>query len=281
MNKGFAVLVEKLTAVTASSWLFVGVLLLLAIGLTVMLKKRSGMKMVLALWIVAVGAIIAVLLFSSPNIDIEQGAGTTATFLYNPVFWALIIGLGGLLILFLLMRKQVFTVRMLSSGALCVALAFILSCITLWRLPQGGSITPASMLPIFVFAYLYGPVPGIAAGAVDGLLQLLQGAYVIHPVQFLLDYILPFAVLGCAGLFRKDKQLPLGIAVGSFLRFSLHVLSGVVFFYMYAPVGQNVWLYSIIYNGTYMLPETVICLAIAMLPGVNRSLSRLKTQMNS
>ncbi len=281
MNKGFAVLIEKLTAVTASSWLLVGLLLLLAIGLTVMLKKRSSLKMILALWVVAVGAIIAVLLFSSPQIDIEEGASTAATFLYNPVFWAVIIGMGGLLVLFLLMRKQVFTVRMLSSGALCVALAFVLSCITLWRLPQGGSITPASMLPIFVFAYLYGPVPGIAAGAVNGLLQLLQGAYVIHPVQFLLDYILPFAILGCAGLFRKDKQLPLGIAVGSFLRFSLHVLSGVVFFYMYAPAGQNVWLYSVLYNGSYMLPETVICLAISLLPGVNRSLLRLKTQMSA
>ncbi len=276
MKQWFAAFVEKLAAVSATGWILIGLLMVTAAVLTVLLKKNKGKSMTALVWILAVCATAAVLWFASPAITIEEGANTSAGFLYNPVFWSVIISMGGIVVLFLLLRKQEFTTRMLSTGALCVALAFILSCITIYRLPEGGSITPASMLPIFVFAYLYGPVPGIAAGTVFGVLQIVQGAYIVHPVQFLLDYIFPFAALGLAGLFRKEKQLPLGILSGAFIRFSIHVVSGVVFFYMYAPPGQNVWIYSILYNGSFMLWDTVICLAVSVIPGFSRAISRLK-----
>jgi len=277
MKEWFGTFVKGLASFTWLGWFLTALLFAAAIGLPIVLKKRGSQKWLIPLWLIAVGAVVASLLFSIPEVEVEEGTVALAGFLYNPVFWAVLIGLGGLALLFLLLRRQEFTARMLSTGALCVTLAFVLSCLTLWRLPNGGSITPASMLPVFVFSYLYGPVPGIAAGTVNGLLQLVQGAYVVHPVQFLLDYILPFAILGCAGLFRKEKQFPIGIFLGSFLRFVIHVISGVVFFYMYAE-GQNVWAYSILYNGSYMLPEAIICLAVAFIPSFQRSLVRLRTQ---
>lgn len=110
----------------------------------------------------------------------------------------------------------------------------------------------------------------------DGIMQLVQGAYVIHPMQFLLDYILPFAVLGIAGLFRKDNQLPLGIVLGSAARFIIHVLSGVIYFASSAPAGQSPLLYSLGYNATYLVPELIICLAIVLVPRMKHALIRIK-----
>ena len=82
------------------------------------------------------------------------------------------------------------TTRMLVQGALCIALAFVLSYIKLFSMPMGGSVTLFSMLPIFVFAWMYGPAAGLLAGFAYSLLQVVQGAYVVHPVQFVLDYFL-------------------------------------------------------------------------------------------
>lgn len=95
------------------------------------------------------------------------------------------------------------TTRTLVQGALCIALAFVLSYIKLFSMPMGGSITLFSMLPIFVFAWMYGPAAGLLAGFAYSLLQVVQGAYVVHPVQFVLDYFLSFTVLGLAGFFPK------------------------------------------------------------------------------
>ncbi len=279
MKEWFALFWEGVGGISTAVWTLVALLLVLAVVLTVLFKKRNNAKLTAILWIVTLGAMVGVLLFSSPEAYIEEGANTSAAFLYNPVFWSIIFAIGGVFVLVMLLRRHAFTTRMLSTGALCVALAFLLSCLTLWKLPNGGSITPASMMPIFIFAYLYGPVPGIAAGTVDGVLQLIQGVYIVHPVQFLLDYILPFAILGCAGLFRKEKQFPIGVTVGCTLRYAIHVISGVVFFYMYAPAGQSPLVYSLIYNGTYMLPELIICLVIACMPNINRVLSRLRQQL--
>jgi thiamine transporter len=93
----------------------------------------------------------------------------------------------------------------------------------------------------------------LGAGAVAGLLQLILGGYVVHPLQALLDYPLAFGVLGLAAL--TPRPLWLGLTLGTFLRLVCHVLSGVVFFASYAPEGTNVWLYSTVYNGSYMLPN--------------------------
>ena len=117
------------------------------------------------------------------------------------------------------------TTRMLVQGSLCIALAFVLSYIKLFSMPMGGSITLFSMLPIFVFAWMYGPAAGLLAGFAYSLLQVVQGAYVVHPVQFVLDYFLSFTVLGLAGFF--PKSLALGAGVGGFCRMLCGVRSGI------------------------------------------------------
>ena len=116
--------------------------------------------------------------------------------------WAILAGLIILgAVLFVMTRNHCRgTTRMIANAALCIALGFILSYIKLYEMTQGGSVTLASMLPVFMFAYAYGVGPGMAVGFAYGLLQFVQGGWFVHPMQFLLDYPLCFAMLGLAGI---------------------------------------------------------------------------------
>ena len=132
------------------------------------------------------------------------------------------------LALILLLAKKKWDTRALTYGAMCIALSFILSYIRLYRMPQGGSITPGSMLPLMLYAYAFGPSAGMAAGVVYGLLQLLQDFYVMHPVSLIMDYILAFAMLGCAGFAKK--HLSWGVLIAGAGRWFWQFLSGFIFF---------------------------------------------------
>ena len=167
-------------------------------------------------------------------------------------------------ILFFVMKKgkSKFTTKIIVYAGITIALAFVLSSIRLFKMPQGGTITPASMLPLFIFSFMFGPIPGIVVGALYGFLQLLQDAFVVHWAQLLLDYPLAFASIGLAGFFRK--RVVIGILIGSFVRMAFHVLSGFIFFKEYAPEGQYPLIYSFFYNGSFMSVETVIVIALAI-----------------
>lgn len=188
--------------------------------------------------------------------------------------WAILAGLVILgVVLFIMTRdKKKWSTRMLANASLCIALAFILSYVKLYEMPQGGSVTLASMLPIFMFAYAYGVGPGLAVGFAYGLLQFVQGGWFVHPIQFLLDYPLAFAMLGFAGIARKlpDRwgMVP-GIALGAFMRFLCAFITG-VFFWGEGAGDQNVLVYSAVYNGTYLIPEVIICMIIALIPQIRK-----------
>ncbi|MDD3839861.1 MAG: energy-coupled thiamine transporter ThiT [Clostridia bacterium] len=170
-----------------------------------------------------------------------------------------------------------YNTKMIVYAGLCIAISFVLSYLRLYRWPQGGSITPASMLPLFVFAYFFGAKAGITAGAAYGLLQLIQDPYIVHWAQVFLDYPLAFAALGIAGYFKNNLQL--GIIVGGFSRFFFSFLSGVIFFGEYAPEGMNVILYSILVNLLIIGTETVICLIVSLIPQVNSMFKNLKSEI--
>ena len=98
--------------------------------------------------------------------------------------------------------KSPVKVSVLVEGALCVALSVVFSYFKLFSMPQGGSIT-LEMAPLLFFSYKQGGKWGVCAGFLSGLLQMLFGGYIVHPVQALLDYPLAFACIGAAGLFGR------------------------------------------------------------------------------
>lgn len=158
-------------------------------------------------------------------------------------------------------------VKIMAEMAVAVALAVVLNFIPLWKMPQGGSVS-LEMLPILIIALRWGVGSGMMAGLAYGLLQLTFNPYIIHPIQLIMDYPLPYLLLGLAGLFKNKIDLTEGrlsyswllvaLALAGGARLFSHVLSGVVFFGEYAPEGQNVWLYSTVYNGSYIIPSLIL-----------------------
>ncbi|MEA4955468.1 MAG: energy-coupled thiamine transporter ThiT [Pseudoflavonifractor sp.] len=161
------------------------------------------------------------------------------------------------------------TTRMLSEGALMIALSLVLGLIKLFELPQGGSIS-LEMLPLLLFCVRWGMGSGLIACTAFGVLQVfVQGAVAYGWQSILLDYVVAFAALGLAGL---GKGLPGGIFWGSILgafgRFIIHFISGITLYRILAPtelfgtVFDNPALYSIVYNGSYVGIDLVLCLVI-------------------
>lgn len=182
----------------------------------------------------------------------------------------------------------------LVEGAIMIALATVLSYIRVYSLPWGGSITLLSMLPIVLFSIKRGLKYGLAVSFVFSLVQLLQGisdglfgwgltsGMLVACILF--DYILAFSVLGVAGAFRQKGLAGWisGIVLALVLRFGCHFTTGVV---IWKSVGalwdgfstDNFWLYSLLYNGSYMLPEiiftTIAAVLMLKLPQVKKMVS--------
>lgn len=167
--------------------------------------------------------------------------------------------------------------KALTYSAILIAMAFVLNQITLIKMPQGGSVTPFSMVLIVLIAYLFGTRQGIMAGMAFGLLDLLINPYAIHPIQILLDYPLAFGALGLAGLLRNYKYgLISGYLVGILGRFICSFISGVVFFGMWAPEGFNAVTWAIVYNGTYIGTEGILTVILLSVPAISNLLTRVK-----
>ena len=164
--------------------------------------------------------------------------------------------------------------RMLTEGAVMVALAQILAYVKLFGdLPNGGSITFAAV-PIILYAVRWGIGPGLLAGFALGLLQMIfDGAYAWGWQSMLLDYLVAFTPLGLAGLFKgKAWGVFPGALIGCLGRFAVHYISGVTIYKILAPTEfmgttfTSPSFYSIVYNGSYMLPNTILALvAFALL----------------
>lgn len=161
--------------------------------------------------------------------------------------------------------------------AIMIALAFALSWITLWKMPMGGSVTLASMLPIMFIGIKYGPKVGLGTAFAYSLTQLAQAIIqgdvfpycqtaLIMVICALFDYVVPFTVLGLSGAFAKKFKLGayVGMAAVTFLRFVCHFVTGVFIWGQWAPEGMGKVIYSIVYNGGFLAPDFAICLAVAI-----------------
>ncbi len=156
-----------------------------------------------------------------------------------------------------------FSTKIIAEIVSFVALSTALSYIKLFGLPQGGSVTAGSMVPILWLALRRGAKIGLFSAAVYGVVQLVVEPFIFHPAQVLLDYPIAFGMLGLAGFFQNRPFI--GVNLGLVGRFLAHFLSGIVFFASFAPEGMDPAIYSMIYNGSYLLPELVISIYIVYL----------------
>lgn len=159
-------------------------------------------------------------------------------------------------------------IRLLAEVGVVIALAIVLGALTrLVQMPFGGSIN-LSILPIVVLALRRGLAAGAACGGLFGFVDFALNPFYFHPLQVLLDYPLAFASMGgvsglAAGSGRWQAALSVGLA--GVVRLGIHWVSGMVFFAAYAPADTAVWLYSLSYNSTYVIPETIACIALSQI----------------
>jgi len=166
--------------------------------------------------------------------------------------------------------KHWFSTKILGEIATFVAVATVLSYIKIFSLPQGGSVTAASMVPIVWLALRRGPKVGLFAATVYGIVQFALGPFIFHPGQVLLDYPIAFGLLGVSGFFQNRPFIGASLAIIG--RFIAHFLSGIIFFSDYAPEGMNPAIYSAVYNGGYLLVELMISLYVIYLLQTSKAL---------
>lgn len=163
--------------------------------------------------------------------------------------------------------------KKLTVSALMVALATVLMIVSKlipspWL--QGGSVTLASMVPIILTGILFGTKWGICTSVSFAILQMMFGFYppptqtlLYFALVVLIDYIFAFGVLGLSGIFysllgKKPYAIPISAFIVTTLRYICHIMSGILIWGVYAEEGQSIFAYSLIYNGTYMIPEIII-----------------------
>ena len=227
-----------------------------------------------------VAAFVCLIVYFNKNV-LNDGYYDTADGSYGKVnqfalyLGAILLVIAALAAAFLADKGGNFTFdsKSIALAGICVSLSFALSYIKLWDLPQGGSVTLVSFLPIMLFAYLYGAKKGLFVGFVYGLLQSLQDPYIIHPAQFLLDYPVAFAMAGFAGVLKnvnmKSPQLKFALSalIGGAMRYVAHVLSGAFAFGAYAldAGASNVFTYSLAYNSFVFVDIALVIVAGVLL----------------
>ncbi len=259
-----------------------GIVIILAIvGLIISILKKDSLALFgkISLGIIGAGflaIIIAhmVLLYKdNESIDVAN-----EVLLY--VFTALLFGVDILLVLLFGKKRESNRTKTIVYGGILMAMSFALSYIKLFSLPQGGSITFVSMLPLMIFSYMFGIRKGFLLGIVYGLLQFIQSPWFYHPMQFLLDYPVAFAGLGLAGLFRELKifknkkiiEFILGAILAGLLRYFGHVLSGVFVFGSDDP-NYSAVAWSFLYNA-FTLADIAICIVAGSALFLSKSFTR-------
>lgn len=187
---------------------------------------------------------------------------------------SMVIGILILGVAFFFGKKATFSdTRSIVYGAIAIAMSFALSYARFIHLPQGGSVTFASLLPLMIYCCMFGTRRGIVVCLIYGCLQALQDTYIIHPVQFMLDYPLAFGMIGVSGFFcertplKKNKLIAfiVGAVIAVVLRYACHICSGVFAFADYADLEtyDTAIAYSFAYNSF-----TIVDLAIDLAAGI-------------
>mgnify|MGYP002516110691 FL=1 len=174
----------------------------------------------------------------------------------------------------------------IAYAGVCLALSFALSYVRLFRMPDGGSITFASMLPLMFYSYIFGVRRGVYVGVIYGVMQFIQSPSAYQPMQVLLDYPIAFSAIGLTGIAKKFKflkgnmiaEIAVGIAIAGIFRYISHVLSG--YFVYYNPESEfGAFGYSLVYNVVVII-DTAIDIAAALIVLSSKAIRKSISEIN-
>jgi len=249
--------------------------------LSALTAKKPLKKICLAIGILAVaGALVAIGIYYSTGKSLEDNR-LEASQVNEVGLYVSAVALAAIIIALAFIfdtSKKKFDSKSIAYAAICVAMSFALSFIRVVRMPQGGSVTIAAFLPLMLYSYMFGTKKGIFAGTIYGFLQALQDTYILHPAQFMLDYVIAFAGIGLAGMFAGFKSIHpsvrfvLGGIVAGIARFTAAFLSGMFSFGSHAPEGTPAAIYSLTYQATYVPLDIAIVLVVGALAMLSKPL---------
>lgn len=178
-------------------------------------------------------------------------------------------------------KALTYSTKQLVFSALAMALSLVTSFFKFLELPMGGSVTLFSMFFITLIGYWYGAKIGVITAIAYGLLQFVIDPVFYTPVQMIVDYPLAFGALGLSGIFSNKKNgLIKGYITGVLGRYFFSFLSGLIFFASYAEgSGMSAPVYSLTYNGMYIIPEAIITVILLVVPSISRALTHVKTMV--
>ncbi len=275
---------------TANFWLTVGffaaALLSGIVGLILKARapKAYGIYRIVALFALAVYAILMCCLLPAQGEDYEP-LSVVGMYLGSI---ALVAAIAVLAVLFGKDGGTASQTKQIAYAGVCVSLSFALSYVKFFSLPQGGSVTFASLLPLMLYAYLFGARKGVFAGVIYGLLQFIQSPQFYQPMQVLLDYPIAFGAIGLAGIARGLKfaekpslgrfgvalEFSIGATVAVLFRYAAHFLSGYFVFSSWRMEGYTALAWSFVYN-----LYTIVDLAIVLVAGVAFLLPKTVSRM--
>lgn len=223
-----------------------------------------------------------IMLFVLPTVDEAYRPLNGGTGMY--VLTALLVIIATLAAIFCKSPKTNST-KSLAYAGVCIALSFALSYVKLFSLPQGGSVTLASALPLIIYAYVFGVRKGLLACVVYGLLQFIQSPSIYQPMQVLIDYPIAFGMIGLAGISANIKftensvvKFIIGASIGLVGRYFAHIISGYYVFSSWKMDGYSALGWSFAYN-LYVIADLAIVLIVGCIlfssKAFNKELSKL------
>ncbi len=276
--------------INAKFWLVVVMLALVVVAVVTVgaLSKRKSkltkwftLGFVVAFVVYAIVMVIAIppkgddyVIGSSANMD-----KTTATILMT-AFTAILVGI--MVVGALTDKTASDDSKGLTYAAVCIATSYALSYIKFFSLPQGGSVTFASLLPLMLYAYMFGARKGVIASVVYGLLQFVQSPQFYHPMQVLIDYPIAFGLIGLVGVAKRFSflgkktavQFAFGATLSVTLRYVASVISGWFVFGSWAMEGHNALTWALVYN-LFCFADLAVLLAVAVVILSSKNVLRL------
>lgn len=259
--------------------IMIGLVGMLAIMICSLFGKKAAKIAGISTGALLLGGFIAIIVEMSKYYQIVGNTTGYDTSTTGLIVSAVIIMALIALIYFLGKKRNISDTRSIVYGAVAIALSFALSYAKFFEMPQGGSVTFASLLPLMIYCCMFGTRRGTIVCLLYGLLQAVQDPYILHPMQFLLDYPLAFGLIGVSGIFVEKNVFKFkgklgnfnqmlgfvcGAAIAVTARYISHVLSGI---FAFASIGAGVkaaLVYSLTYN-SFAFIDMLIAMAAGCL----------------
>lgn len=260
----------------------VGIIVVLGIvGFVLALKKKESLGLFGKVSALLITLAVVALIITSLVKTYSSGAEIDVMGEVLLYFFTAVIVIIIAVVTLLFGKKKPSSTKSIVYASVCIAMSFALSYIRFLELPQGGSITFASLLPLMVYSYMFGIRKGVIAGIIYGFLQFIQAPWFYHPIQFLLDYPIAFGAIGLTAILKEKSLLkgkaPLTFALGALIavtiRYLSHVISGIFVFGSGDPnYGAVAW--SFLYNA-FAFADLAVCLVAGVSLFASKTFNKL------